>query len=180
MADLLTQTQFADTIGVAKSYITKLKQEGRLVMVDGKVDVDASTKRINETRDPNRDDVVKRHQQAREAVSAPQQPSEEEVATKESYAQARARKEAAMADMAERESLKQMGELVETDDVRAVASNAGATLRSHLERLPDQLAPELSVERNEDRIHALLVEHIEHTLQQVTRAITSGIDEAIH
>jgi phage terminase Nu1 subunit (DNA packaging protein) len=178
MAELLNQKQFAETIGVAKSYITKLKQEGRLIMVDGKVDVDASIQRINDTRDPNRDDVVARHQQEREAKQ--QRPETPTDNISSNFATARAIKMGFEAKTAKLEYEKATGKLIETEEVRAVAANAGATLRSHLERMPDQLAPELSVENNQDRIHALLVEHIEYALQQVTKAMTNGINEAIH
>lgn len=181
MADLMTQTQFAGHLGMAKSYVTKLKQEGRLVMVEGKVDVEASMARIEATRDPNRDDVVSRHQQAREAKEAPQRAdsgASDGIAA--NFATARAIKMSFDAKTAKLEYETASGKLVETEEVRAVAANAGTILRSHLERIPDQLAPELSVESNEDRIHALLAESIEQTLQQVTHAMIHGINEAIH
>ena len=94
------------------------------------------------------------------------------------FANARAAKMSYDARLAKLEYEKASGKLVETDEVRAVAANAGAILRNHLERLPDQLAPELAVESSEDRIHALLVENVEHALQQVSQAITNGIEEA--
>ena len=57
-----TQSEFARLIGVQKSYVTKLKEQGRLVMsADGKlVNVEASKQRIQQTADPNRDDVSQR------------------------------------------------------------------------------------------------------------------------
>jgi len=52
MPTLLTQAEFARQNGYSKPYVTKLKAEGRLVMVDGKVDAEASKALIASTADP--------------------------------------------------------------------------------------------------------------------------------
>ena len=59
-ADLaVTQAEFARQCGWAKSYVTALKAAGRLVMDEfGRVLVEASLRRIDETKDPNRADVA--------------------------------------------------------------------------------------------------------------------------
>lgn len=62
-----SKSAFARRLGVAPSYVTKLAQEGRLVVVDGQVEVEASLARMEATKDPNRDDVRQRHAQARDA-----------------------------------------------------------------------------------------------------------------
>lgn len=57
----MSQAEFARRAGYAKSYVTALKQAGRLVMTaDGRVDAAASVARIEATRDPNRDDLESR------------------------------------------------------------------------------------------------------------------------
>ena len=52
----LTQSAFAAHLGIARSYVTQLKKEGRLVMSeDGKlVDLEASQAKIAETADPGK------------------------------------------------------------------------------------------------------------------------------
>lgn len=62
-----SKSAFARRLGVAPSYVTKLKDEGRIVVVDGQVEVEASLARMEATRDPNRDDVRQRHAKARDA-----------------------------------------------------------------------------------------------------------------
>lgn len=61
-----SKSEFARRLGVAPSYVTKLKDEGRIVVVDGHVEVEASLARMEATKDPNRDDVRQRHARARD------------------------------------------------------------------------------------------------------------------
>ena len=60
----LTQAAFALHLGVDKAHVTRLKHAGRLVMVDGLVDVAASERRIAQTAG-TRDDVARRHAEGR-------------------------------------------------------------------------------------------------------------------
>ena len=69
------------------------------------------------------------------------------------------------------------GKLVEVAQVQALATQAGTLLRQHLERLPDQLAAELSVETNESKIHAMLVDQIETALGQISNTIAKGLKQ---
>lgn len=62
-----SKSAFARRLGVAPSYVTKLKDEGRIVVVDGQIEVEASLARMEATKDPNRDDVRQRHATARDA-----------------------------------------------------------------------------------------------------------------
>jgi len=61
-----SKSAFARRLGVAPSYVTKLKDEGRIVVVDGQIEVEASLARMEATKDPNRDDVRQRHAKARD------------------------------------------------------------------------------------------------------------------
>lgn len=62
-----SKSAFARRLGVSPSYVTKLAQDGRLVVVDGQIEVEASLARMDATKDPNRDDVRQRHAKARDA-----------------------------------------------------------------------------------------------------------------
>lgn len=52
MGKLVTQSEFAKLEGVSRQYVSKLKSGGRLVFVDGKIDVEASRKMLADTSDP--------------------------------------------------------------------------------------------------------------------------------
>lgn len=177
----ITQAEFARQQGWSKSYVTKLKRQGRLVFLDdGKtVDPDASITRINATADPNRDDVRKRWAARREQDPAPADvpPSaapaapEGDDSTHLGYQNSRALKEHYLALQAQAEYRQTIGQLVEAAGVRRAGAELGTALRAALENLPDQLAQELAVESDPERVHALLVEQVEALLHRFTAEI---------
>jgi len=174
----LRKSEFARLLGVAPSYVTKLAKAGRLVLCeDGRVDVEASLARIEATRDPARQDVARRHAAARAAKAAvppPRDADPEPDAAPASYAEARALKERYAALTAKLEYERLAGRLVAIEDVRAAGAEAGAVIRAALEALPDQLAPLLAAERDEHRVHALLVEYLETALKDVSDALAKA------
>ena len=63
----------------------------------------------------------------------------------------------------------ELGQLLRTADVEAALSDAATTLRSALEALPYDLAPELAPITDEGQLRAKLVEAIEATLAELSR-----------
>lgn len=161
----LNQTAFARHIGVAKSYITQLKQEGRLVFAeDGKVDVAASLIRIKETGDPNRDDVAARHAQARGAdlpvvEVKTDKPKKEKTIAEVSFSEARAKEQHFKSLQAELEYQKAIGEVVMAADMKAAVGDVVTTFRQALENIPHSAAP-LFVGKDLDFIRATLKQEI--------------------
>lgn len=158
MTATLKQIEFAALLGVSRSYITKLKADGRLIMVGDRVDVEASRVRIADTADPHRDDVASRWAEHRDrataAASASDLPLDDDDALPEdapatsalrsassSYVDARARKEQAQADIAEMERDKARGLLIERQAVEAAVEDVMTTVRQALEQQPHRLAP---------------------------------------
>lgn len=169
----LTRKQFAEHLGVRPSYITKLGKAGRLVFTDDgrQVLVQESIRRIEESRDPNRQDVVDRWREARGGEAQPAQdvPVPGQRVT---HSEAKASKEFYLAENARLDYEERCGRLLERDAVRLVAADAAATLRAYLESLPPQLAPQL-VNSDEERIQALLAEHMEVALTEMTQKLAS-------
>lgn len=185
----VTQAEFARLQGWAKSYVTALKKEGRLVMNDGLVDVAASRARILETADPEKAAVAERHAAARAGTADPlagEDDDDEQVATKRvDYQEAKARKEIANARLAEMEVERESGKLVEAAMISAALADAGATLRSTLSNLPAIVAPMLATLSDETQIRLVLDEHIEQALSDLSQRLrgarqtkTSGADAA--
>lgn len=158
MPATLKQIEFAALLGVSRSYITKLKADGRLIMVGDRVDVEASRVRIADTADPHRDDVASRWAEHRDraaaAASAIELPLDDDDALPEdapatsalrsassSYVDARARKEQAQADIAEMERDKARGLLIERQAVEAAVEDVMTTVRQALEQQQHRLAP---------------------------------------
>ena len=166
MTELVSQAEFARRQGWSKSYVTKLKQAGRLVLDDkGRVLVDESLARLRETADPNRDDVVRRNAEQRAAPTPPAEDLDDRIG--KTFAEARAVKEryAALKSKAEYEQM--IGKLVDAEDVRRAALDAGAWFRARIETLPDQLAAELAPETDPARCHAILADHLHQLLAEL-------------
>ena len=159
---VLSQSEFATLLGKDKSYVTRLKQAGRLVITaDGQVDVEKSQALIASTADPSRAAAVEARasEQLGKERSAPQ-----DNAIGNSYQTARAVNEKYKALIAKLEYEKSSGKLIEADEARLFAADLAATFRAALEVLPDRLAPELVPLRETEAVRAVLVESFEQVL----------------
>ena len=170
----LNQTAFAKHIGVAKSYITQLKHEGRMVFTEeGKVDVEASIIRIKETGDPNRDDVAARHAEARgtelpEIEVKADKPKKEKTVTEVSFSEARAKEQHFKSLQAELEYQKAIGEVVLAADMKAAVGDVVTTFRQALENIPHRAAPQF-VGKDLEFIRATLKQEIVAALHEMER-----------
>lgn len=181
---------FARRLDYKKSYITKLKQDGRLVMApDGKhVMVEASIALLRQTSDPSRQGVADRHAAARSESPAPDQDDENgdvpqaPVATPEQrmFHQSRAQKEHWNALAAQRDYEVSMRQLLPAAEVDGAIADAVTQLRARLETLPDILAPQLAAEPDEAKCRALLADEIEHALQELARAFGAIAKAELH
>lgn len=175
MTATMTQAEFARHIGVAKSYISKLKDAGRLAMTqDGRVEVEESKQRIAATADPGKDDISAKWQQARETQQAT--PAREEDSDNPSYQAARADKERYAAKMAKLDYEKAIGKVVDKADVQAVVEDVITQFRQGLENLPYRLAPEL-VGLDLDGIRAALKQEVFDSLAKMQRGFLRQMDE---
>lgn len=157
------RTEFAKILGFSDVAVTHLKNAGRLVFTeDGLIDVEASKKRIEETSDPRRDDVVRRNAEARGSDPGLLGQSPASV----SFQESRAMKEQYLALQARVDYETRMGELVERTTVERDWMNVAIILRTSLERIPDSMAAVLAGETDIDRVHAMLTEQIEQALKQ--------------
>lgn len=173
-----TQAEFAALLGKDKSYVTRLKQAGRIVLdADGRVDVEKSRALIAATADPSRNAAV----EARAAGSplSNSLPSAGERTNERSnfdsvgnsYQQAKAvnEKYKALTAKAEYESL--IGKLVDAEEARLFAADLAASFRGALEVLPDRLAPELVPLNDTEALRAVLVESFEQVLTDLADKI---------
>lgn len=170
----VTQSEFARLEGKSRSYITALKNAGRLVMTDdGMVDVEASRSRIAGTSDPNRDDVAQRWAQTRQP-SAPAESPADKIGN--SYQAARAVKEKFAAMQAKLDYEKAIGKVVEKSDVDAAVADVVTAFRQRLENLPHRTAPEL-VGKDLDAIRAILKQEVHGALAEMEREFSKLIEQ---
>ncbi|MFA6121906.1 MAG: hypothetical protein WCT35_04835 [Sideroxydans sp.] len=151
-----TQSKFAAIIGKDKGYVTRLKQAGRLVMVQTskgeRVDVEASQALLAKTADP-----AHGGQDAKRGKGA-------EKAAGGTYNDARTRNEMAKAQIAELDLAVQQGKLVDAEEARLFAADLASTFRSAIEALWDRLAPEVVPLHDIESTRAVMAEHGEQVL----------------
>lgn len=187
MSQKLSQAEFARHLGVRRSYVTQLKQTGRLVIDEnGLIDVDASTARIAATADPGKQAVAARHAQQRggELPSAPladnaperapESLEEPEAPGTPDYQKARARKEEANAQLAEIEVAKQAASLFDASEVIAAVADAGAIFRTSLDSRRPLLVSQLAVLSDEAEVRLLLEEQDEYLLTELAAKLTTA------
>jgi hypothetical protein len=148
---VMKKSEFADSQGWSRPYVSKLAAQGRLVLTeDNKVDVEATLALLGETADPSKAGVAERHQRERaekgvHSLVSPLAPPSTAPGTggSDSYQKARAHRETYLALLAEDEFLKGRGELVERKAVDTAAFNTARTLRDLILGLPPKIAGEL-------------------------------------
>jgi len=177
----VTQAEFARMEGKARSYITALKSAGRLVMVDGLVDVEASRARIAGTSDPNRDDVAQRHAAARPGnytVNQEIAPNSQNTADKigNSYQAARAVKEKFSAMTAKLDYERAIGKVVDKEEVAAAIEDVTSVIRQALENMPHRTAPEC-VGKDIDAIRATLKQEVHSALAEMEREFSKRLEK---
>lgn len=168
-------SQFAAIINRAPSYVTKLRQHGRLVLVevDGKrrkvVDVEASKLRIEQTESGQheRGREYQRGQRGELPPEAAEADSEADAGKRGTRAFHDNRIAAANADMREMEAAKLKGELVDRADVDFVLNDYGATVRGLLQRLADRTAPQVYPLKTLEETHAAIVEAVDELQREL-------------
>ncbi len=175
MSNLITQADFARKIGMSKAHVTQLKQAGRLVMDTSSkkpmVNVEKSLARIGETKDPNRDDVTKRHAAARSEIAQPIPPDALTEKIGSSYSAARAVKERYAALSSKLAYEAEVGTKVEADEVKRAGVEAGTVVRSALDNLRAQIVPEIAPETDPARVDAIFADHLEHIQTELSHAL---------
>lgn len=144
----LSRSAFAASQGWSPSYVTKLGKQARLVFVDEDrklIDVGATLAALARTEDPEKEAVRQRHASRRsEKMVRPGSVEEPETdAADPTYWAAKARRESALAELAEHELAKKRGDLVERSRVESAAYAIGRMLRDAVLGVPVQLAPQL-------------------------------------
>jgi len=180
---------FADFARIANfraSYIKQLKDNDRLVLTDDgkRVRVAESLQRIDDTKDPSKIGVARRHAAARAA--AEQVDDVDTAATEETDPNGDVAGTQSIRRDVEAEKLRQLrrendlaeGKLLIATDVANAVRTGVVTLRTRLESLPDTLAPQLITITDEAKARSLLAAEIEHALHELERQFGAIAREA--
>lgn len=153
-----TISEYARHRGCTHGYVSKLRDQGRLVLItiNGRVRVDfeQSDARVSGTADPARAANGVRPQAGAKAGSASppaRQPSAQAGAganppADEDFSAARTRREISEANMAEMRERELAGQLIRVDAVRASGARTVATARDALLQIPHRMTAYLTPE----------------------------------
>lgn len=183
----LSKSQFAARQGWSPSYITKLKDQERLVLSpDGKqVDVEATLIKMQRTSAPEKEAVRQHHAAGRTekhvgAHTKPDAPNEEQGGSSDpKYWESKARREGALAELAELELSKRRGELVDRVRVESAAFSIGRMLRDAVLGLPTQLAPEIASMTDAFEIETKLRESLRRVFSDTIKLTADDLDKAM-
>lgn len=145
----ITQAELARRLKVSRASVSKAVKAGRIVADDdGLFDpVEAEMQWLSNTRPSAK---------AKRKAGAG------------SYAEARARKEAALARMAELRLAQAEGDLIEREAVEYALDSVGATLRALMDSFPDRVAPLVFQRQTVDEIHSILTEAGDDVLRELS------------
>lgn len=176
----LTRTEFAESRGWSRQYVSKLAKQGRLVLTaDGKVDVDATNALLANSADPSKAGVAARHERERlqRDVHSQVSPQAEYLPASSptvagvlpDFQKARAHREYYLGQLAEAEFRKVQGSLVEKAAVEQAAFNAARLLRDLLLGLPKQLSAELAAINDPWELERRLTAGLRRVLEDAQR-----------
>ncbi len=185
---VLSKSEFAARRGWAKSYVSKLAKQDRLVLTeDGKVDLEATEALLAESSDPSKSAVAARHEETRverdvrsHLVPAAESPAVPLASKGPDFQKARAHREYFLAQLAEAEFHKVQGNLVERKAVSDAAYGAGRMLRDLMFGLSPQLAPELVAMTDAWEIEKHLTSAFRRVFDDAIRMSTSDLEQAMN
>lgn len=195
MTEML-KSEYADSRGWSRPYVSKLAREKRLVLsADGKrVDAEATDALLAETADPSKSGVAQRHQKDRvdkhvvelvkpgapasEPAAAPKAPRSPTDAG-HNFQNSRAKREHYLAGLAEDEYLRTHGELALVADIRRAGYSTARMLRDLLLGMPRQIAAELAAIDDAWELERKLTEELRRVLADAERISSADLENAI-
>jgi hypothetical protein len=158
--------EFGRMVGRSRSSIHELVQRGKLTAINGRIHPALGLVEFEKVR-------------PRASVDpAPSPPAVAPGSNVGAYGAARARRESALADLAELDLRRQLHKVLDAAEVADVIAHAGTVFRATLEGLPNRLAPRLAGAHSEEAIAAILSEQIEAALTRLSLELGRLADEA--
>lgn len=193
---VMKKSEYADSRGWSRAYVSKLGKAGRLVLSDcGKlVDAEATDMLLAETADPSKAGVAERHQQDRidkhvgdlvkpaapTTPASPSQPKDKGTTVDgHNFQNARAKREHFLAALAENEFRLSQGQLAVVDDIRRAGYSTARMLRDLLLGMPRQIAAELAAVNDPWELERKLTEELRRVLADAERISASDLENAI-
>jgi phage terminase Nu1 subunit (DNA packaging protein) len=160
----ITQAELARCLKVSRGAVSKAVKGGRITPDDeGLFDpIEAELQWLENTR-PS----INRQSATSKSANTGQH----------AYAQARARKESALASMAELRLAQTQKDLIPREDVDFVLNDFGSTLRGLMESLPDRLAPIILPMNDMESVSAAIAEAANEILLELSNTMERRANE---
>ncbi|RMV78495.1 hypothetical protein ALP05_03458 [Pseudomonas caricapapayae] len=184
---VISKSDFAARRGWAKSYVSKLAKQERLVLTpDGKVELEATEALLADSADPSKAAVAARHEESRidrgvysELLPSAETPAVQPPSKGPDFQKSRAHREYYLGRLAESEFHKVQGNLVLREAVSKAAFTAGRTVRDLMFGLSPQLAPELAAMTDPWQIEKHLTGAFRRVFEDAIRMTTADLEHAM-
>jgi hypothetical protein len=172
--NLMTQAQYAKHRGCSAVAVHKAINAGRITLIDGKIDPTVAdiqwaqnTRARASLHRPGNSGAGSAEGTGNGAADRPA-----ETIRDGDYWDARGRREAAEAAIAEMKEAEMRGSLIRADSVRSALAAKIAATRDALLQIPARMSPVLAAEMDSDRIVELLEDELRQALAQLSQADT--------
>ena len=162
---LMSLSAFAKSQGWSRQYVSKLVKQGKITLVNGKVDRDKALAALQANAEPASALRKSSAGQTTMSMQSPTRPSDSRQAV--DFVTARTMREAFRAKMAKLEYEQKAGKLTDAAKVRDDAFQAARMTRDALLGIPDRMADILAAEKDPGRVSELLREELENVLEQL-------------
>lgn len=192
MNGFVTKSVFAKIYGCGVSYVTKLKDQKRIVLSeDGKlVNVEASLRLIETTGDPSKVGVRDRWNAYRDGkeVATPEKPVSDVPGSKpagrfvsdeqeSAYHKARTEREQVEAELKKLELAKQKGLIAVVEPIVKAVVDTHMAARTALMQIPERLTQQIAPETDPAKVHTLITEECERICCAMEKSVTGLIDK---
>jgi hypothetical protein len=183
-SELVSLREFARRKNWNPGYAHRLKTQGRLVVVDGKVDVEASERALAESADPARAHLTRgrsggAERDDDEPVPQAVAPGGAPLSQNATFNRARTATQVFDAKLKELEFKKRTGQLIDVGEARRLAFTAFRTLRDAILNVPARVQAEFAVETDPLVIATRLQEELQVALSafSVEQAVADAGDD---
>jgi hypothetical protein len=170
MPELIGLREYARRRGVTLGAVQKAIKSGRIRSIDGKIDPEVADIQWRRNTDvAQQRGAAAVASVASTATIAPKAPrGDDDPTAGPQLLESRARREQAMAELAELELAEKRGELVAVADVEKALVSKVLGVRDSLDTLADRLSPLLAAETDPAKVYAMLRSEIRQVLAQLS------------
>ena len=166
----VSQAEFARRVGCTRQNIYKHVVKGTLVLVNKKLDYQASLLALDAETDEGHHERL--------GKDTPASESEESVESESvNYKESRAKREHHNEQMAKINLLERSGKLIDAEKVKKDSFLSARILRDSLLSISDRLAPVLAAEQDERSVAQILDEEITKALNSVVTTLTKASND---